>query len=247
MRQKNAKFLSFGCKNMDILGENSPVLMRLISPELQKRLLDAAVVQRFDEGQIVHSRGDGDFGLSIVKSGKIKLGTYGLNGIFAPVAVFEPGASFGEHTVLVALPRILDCVAAEPTELYHIKKENFDRIFQDEPDLSRALLAIALVRLHGVLEFLDDHRRLSLPVQTAKLILSLAQTIDSQKIVRASQSEIAATLGVSRVSFGKVLAQLVKLGFVERGYGKILITDIKALEAWVEQQIEVMPLRVPEL
>ena len=229
---------------MDILGDNSPVLMNVISSDLQRKLIESAVTQRFADGQLVHSRGQDKSGLSIVKSGQVRLGTYGISGDFIPTAVMNAGVSLGEHTVLLGLPRILDCIAHGPTEIYHISRDKFELLYKNEPDIGKALLEITLVRLHGTLEFVDDLRRLSLPVRTAKLLLSFVNASKNDFVVNGLQSELAATLGVTRVTFGKALAQLVALGFVELGYRQITITNIKALTAWLDKQTEVTPLRV---
>ena len=230
---------------MHILGNNTPVLMDMVSGGLKKKLISIATVVRYSNKQIIHSRGEVKRGVSIVKSGQVITGTYGINGEFTPAIIFGVGASFGEHTVITGLPRLLDCFADGAAEIYQIPGKKFDVLFDSEPELPRVILAIALIRSHGLLEFVDDLRRLPLPVRTGKILLSFFNANQQSTVINCTQSELASTLGVSRVTLGKTLAQLSKSGLIDLGYRQITLCDPIELSKWVEKQSEVAPLTVP--
>jgi CRP-like cAMP-binding protein len=100
----------------------------------------------------------------------------------------------------------------------------------------------ATKRLHDALELLDDFRRLPLPALTAKLLLSLAPSKHDPALVECNQADLAFTLGVSRVSVGKALAQLQRAKLLVLGYRTIRITDRAVLKSWLEKQRVLSPL-----
>ncbi|MDB2437763.1 Crp/Fnr family transcriptional regulator [Hellea sp.] len=227
---------------MDILGANSPVLMDLLSEELKAKLIAIATLVRYSDGQLIHNRGDMSPSLKIVKSGQIQSGVIGTDGDFGHFAVINPGVCLGDPMLFGGLPRILDCFSIGDTELYLISAKKFNALFDDEPELARAFLRIANIRLHGFIEFIDDLRRLTLLARTAKLLLSMSKTGVSSTIFTFSQTELAMTLGVSRVSLGTTLQKLAKLKLIEIGYRQISVPNIEKLASWVEKNSQVMPI-----
>jgi len=206
----------------DLIERKSPALMDLVDPALADTLCAASVLVKYVDGQIIHSRGDNKPGLSIVKSGAVRVGTIGLDGSFQTVSVLGVGQSFGEHTVLAGLPRTHDVSAAGSAEIYQMAAPIFMRLVEAHSELTSILLKISLIRSHGLLEQIDDLRRLTLPVRLAKLLMSIKVDVNSGAVtVRCLQSELAYTLGVSRVGLGNAVKRLVKAGLIAPGYGYV--------------------------
>lgn len=222
----------------DLLSAQSPTLQSLISPDLDARLTGVAKTAEYSNGQMIHSRGDSAPGLSIVRSGAVKVGNVGRDGSYLTTSILGTGQCFGEFTLLAGLPRTHDATAVGPTLVDQVSGKAFMRLYEAEVELSRALLTIALRRTHGLLEFVDDMRRLPLPVRIAKFLLN--NSVGANFVVR--QEEIAFTFGVSRVSMGKVLKQLEVAGLIKRGYGRIEILDRALLATWVEDRLVITPL-----
>lgn len=228
---------------MDILGLNSPALMDVLPEHLRAKIRNIATEVHYADGQIVHNRGDNKPGVTIVKSGQVRLGTFGANGTFVPAALMTPGFSMGEQTVYTGLPRILDCVAHGQATLYQIPAAKFKTLLENEPELTKTILKMTMIRLHGCLEFIDDLRRLPLPVRTAKLIQSLLKFgHDTPQTIDCSQSELASTLGVSRVALGQAIKKLVALKLIEVGYRQITVPNPAALALWVSRHAEITPI-----
>lgn len=187
---------------------------------------------------MIHSRGDAAPGLSIVRAGAVKVGNVGQDGSYLTTSVLGVGQCFGEFTLLAGLPRTHDATAVGATVVDQVPGKSFMRLYEAEVELSRALLTIALRRTHGLLEFVDDMRRLALPVRIAKFLLH--NSTAAEFVVR--QEEIAFTFGVSRVSMGKVLKELELEGLIKRGYGRIQILDRSLLANWVTDRLVVTPV-----
>ena len=95
------------------------------------------------------------------------------------------------------------------------------------------MLEATTQRLYSVLDFLDDVRRLPLKVRAAKLISGMARTSKRPGMIEGNQSDLAFTLGVSRVSIGKALAALQQEGILALGYGYVFVPDLARLERWI--------------
>jgi CRP-like cAMP-binding protein len=227
---------------LDALQTNIPSLLDQIPSPIVDEIIQIANLVKYGDGQMVHSRGDDKPGLSLIKSGAVNVGMYGMDGSFVMTTILGPGQFFGEFTLFAGLPRTHDISANGETEIYQIPGPGFIKLCDCEPVLTRALLAISLVRLHTSLEMLDAIRRLPLLERTAKILGILMQTSGDPHILHFRQSDLAYTLGVSRVSLGKALAQLAGLKLIELGYRKIILPDPQKLPSWIARHCTPAPL-----
>lgn len=226
----------------DLLDFGGQPLMALLPEQLRRRLAEAATVVDYGDGEIIHSRGDAKPGLSIVRSGSVRFAIPGVDGSYVTSSVLGPGHCFGEATLFAKLPRTHDAIAVKRTSIDQISRLRFDRIFDEEPDLARVMLEATTQRLYSVLDFMDDLRRLPLPLRTAKLIATMAGSAKQETEVECSQCDLAFTLGVSRVSVGKALGRLQDEGVIQLGYGRIEIPDRVRLEQWIADRSPLAPL-----
>ncbi len=226
----------------DLLDFGSTPLLSLLPAAIAARLSAAASVVEYDDGETIHSRGDVKPGLSIIRSGAVRFANPGADGSYVTTSVLGEGHCFGEATLFARLPRAYDAIAVGETVIEQIAKPRFDRIFNEESDLARALVIAVTRRLYSVLDFLEDIRRLPLDIRTAKLIAGMEQSARQEGAVECSQSDLAFTLGVSRVSIGKALARLQDEGLITLGYGRIAVQDRKSLHDWVAARLPVEPL-----
>jgi len=227
----------------DLLDFGSTPLLSILPEAIAKRLSAAASVVEYDDGETIHSRGDAKPGLSIIRSGAVRFANPGVDGSYVTTSILGEGHCFGEATLFARLPRAYDAIAEGQTVIEQITKTRFDRIFNEEPELARALVVAMTQRLYSVLDFLEDVRRLPLDVRTAKLIAGMERTAKHSGGVECSQSDLAFTLGVSRVSIGKALARLQGEGLIDLGYGRIGVPDRKSLSDWIATRLPVEPLQ----
>ena len=218
---------------------DATAFMDLLSPRQTAEIAKAATLQRYNDGRLIHSRGDDKPGLSIVKSGAAHAGVYGADGSFVMTSILGPGQTFGEFTLYADLPRTHDISAIGPTEIYQIAGAKFAKLTARDPEIAIALLKASLTRLHIVLEMLDAIRRLPLRERTAKILLSVMRTAGDRHAFACRQSDLAFTIGVSRVSLGKALKELAALGLIELGYGEIRLPNRRKLTDWVARHCDV--------
>lgn len=226
----------------DLLDFGAQPLLSLMPEHLSAKLTAAAAVVDYADGETIHSRGDVKPGLSIVRSGAVRFASPGEDGSYVTTSVLGRGHSFGEATLFAHLPRAYDAIAVGETVIEQIPKARFDRIFNEEPELARLLLEATTQRLYSVLEFMDDLRRLPLAVSAAKMIAGMARSAKHVGEIECNQSDLAFTLGVSRVSIGKVLSGLQDEGLIVLGYGRIGVPDSMALDQWIASRSPLRPL-----
>lgn len=224
---------------MDLARVRASAFMDMLPLYLSEKLKQSAVIKRYSNGQIIHSRGDENPGLSVVKTGAVHAGVYGEDGSFVMTSILGVGQAFGQFTLFSGLPRTHDMTASGPTEIYEIPARKFMELYNTELDLSKALLSTSLLRMHLLLELLDAIRRLPMLERTAKVLRIIMQTSDNEECYKCRQSDLAFTLGVSRVTLGKALKQLENLGLVKLGYGEIRITNIDNIDKWITKNCDI--------
>jgi CRP-like cAMP-binding protein len=228
---------------IDLLRAGTPALASLLSDELMATLLKLGKTVRYRDGQLVHQRGDAKPGLSIVQSGQVVAGNVGADGSLLMTSAINVGDCFGEFTLFAALPRTHDIYSQGESEVCQIPKAKFMKFFAEHPELAEALLTLTLRRHHALLEYLDSLRRQPLIVRTAQLLLSNVRGAGERYEIACRQDQLAFSLGVSRVSTGKVLSQLQADGLIQLGYGKIMIPSTSDLRDWLQEKNLLAPLK----
>ena len=192
-----------------------------------------AIPMRYSDGELIHNRGDDKPGLSIVRSGLIRVGVIRSDGTFVITSILGEGQTFGEFTLFADLPRTHDIIAQGEAEVWQLPGQRFLRLCETNANLLPALLKTSLVRNYILLEMIEAMRSLPVLERVAKTLLILVTTARHGDGFYTRQSDFAATLGMSRATLSKALAQLEERTLIERGYGRITISDHIALTEWV--------------
>lgn len=211
---------------LDFLSEDQ---IARLKREGQKRVLG--------DGQFIHSRGDADPGISIIESGAARAGIYGADGEFILTSFLGPGHSFGEFTVFTEIPLSHDVSAVGATTVIRIPAQRFLELGKQEPAYLGALIRATLMRSHILLEMLHAIRIPPLVPRVAKFLLILSPPPPFKPKVRFKQTDLAATIGLSRASMNRALAKLEEIGLIARRYGAIEITDVGDLLQWLNDEI----------
>lgn len=218
---------------LDLLAANTPSFVDRLPARVRDQITEAGTLVSYADGQLIHNRGDAKPGMSIVVSGSVHVGIYGADGSFVMTTQMGIGQTFGEFTLFADLPRTHDVTAFGHTEINQISAPAFNRLYEAEPTISRALLTTTLIRTHQLLEMMDAIRRLPMRERTAKVLFTLMRAAGGSNTFECRQSDLAFTLGVSRMSLSTALRQLAEIGLVKLGYGQIHLTDADRMRAWV--------------
>lgn len=199
-------------------------LLPLLSEDVRNTVINAGVTKRFQTEQVIHQRGDGMPGLSIILAGRVRFGIYTQRGAYIQTGVLGAGHCFGEATLFAKTPRAYDADALGETEICDISQARFEALVEQSPEISKALLVTLTTRLYEALEFADDLRALSAEDRIVKLLsrLSASGGFDDG-VLPVRQTDIAYALGLSRVHVGAALKKLQERGVLKLGYREIVL------------------------
>jgi CRP/FNR family cyclic AMP-dependent transcriptional regulator len=211
---------------------------------LLDRLTEIGSSHLYEGGQIIQFRGDMRHGLSIIESGALRMGTTSADGRFLSTVILRQGESYGELTLFARLPRALDAETIGPTRINFVSREAFTRILDGAPDLRDIVLSNLATQLARALEQIDSLLRLPLHAQIARLLNEYAITAPDQPPIKiaVTHAQLAASLGVTRVSIASALDRLVATGLITKGYGSIEICDLPAMRSWLADQSDIESL-----
>jgi CRP-like cAMP-binding protein len=201
-----------------------------------------AVRRLYSDGEQIQARGDRKPGLSIIRSGAVKVGNYGRDGQYFLTRILTVGETFGEFTLFADLPRTHNAEACGDTAIDEIAKPAFQTLVRERPEIKDYLLISLAENLHTALEILDDIRRQPIIVRVAKLLLSYLGNAKNSLNIPLTQTVIAESLGVTRLSVHNSLKSLEAQGMLIRKYGRININDLSVLKAWIADHEELANL-----
>lgn len=212
-------------------------LFAAVGDHALERLAAAAYVRRIAANQILFVSGEPSEHLYVVRSGLLRVLTTSPHGEQFVLSTLRAGDVIGELSLLDRQPRSADVVAAELSELIAVPADVARSVLESDP---RAVLAAArelaaqvrrLTGTMGDLVFLD------LPRRVAKLLLARSRVRPDGTTVSdlgASQTIVAAQLGVSRQSVNKALSGLARHAWIELNGKTIVLRDPAALRRYVE-------------
>lgn len=125
--------------------ESSDLFAPLSGSERQ-RLAAGARQRRYGETETIVREGDTGSSMFLVARGRVAISVHGEQGVSQKVAVLEPGAAFGEISLLTGEPRLATVRAITEATLVEIDKATLAPILQANPSLVEKLDAIILER-----------------------------------------------------------------------------------------------------
>jgi CRP/FNR family transcriptional regulator, cyclic AMP receptor protein len=212
---------------------NSQGMFAELPADVQQQLKSSAQRKLFSDRQLVQHRGEDPNSFYVIVSGQIKMGHYDENGEMRALMLLGPGDSFGEMSCLGRFPRALDAEAVGETELLNISEKRFSDALLASPALCRKVMQVLSVYLKEAMEDLVVHRKLAAPQRLVRSLLALSKGKQAPVTLSIRHLELAELVGVSRVSIAKTLSLLSKKGYLECGYGYIVIHDREALVTWM--------------
>lgn len=208
-------------------------LLTVLSPEACERLAVEGQRRSYDDGALIHSRGDSSINMGVVISGGVRLCQIHPDGGQTLQTIILPGQHYGDILLFTNYHRTHDALAMGPTVIDHYDAGAFDRICAD-PEIVKALYKITALRLGTVMMMNDDLRGLPREVHLAKLLLNQWRLNGRHPAVPCVQEDLASIMGVSNMTLSKCLAKLKAAGLIETGYRRITIKDAEALRKLIK-------------
>lgn len=211
---------------IDEILSRQPLFRGLSGEELQC-LASGAREFRVSRNEILFNKGDMPTGIHVVVMGQIKLFLPAQNGWEKVIHMEGPGSSFGEAMVFLDKPYPVSAQATQDSIVLLVAKEAISRTLDDNPALSRKMLASLSMRLH---ELLTDIEACTLRSSVQRVICYLTQQApaDAHRFVVAldtSKQTVASQLNLAPETFSRVLSHLSGAGLITVEGRRITVLD----------------------
>jgi CRP-like cAMP-binding protein len=114
--------------------------------------------QVFAKGEVICRQGEMGTTFFILKSGLIGVSVRGDGGVESELARLQPGAYFGEMSLLTGEPRSSTCRALEDCDVLCLDRESFSVLLRDNPTIAQAMSEIIAARSAATQEKLAKDR-----------------------------------------------------------------------------------------
>ncbi len=206
----------------------NPMFSDLGSDELQ-RLSNLCHTQHLGVGEVLFQKGDPGDALFGVRRGQIRIETGAADGSRLTLNFMGPGELFGEVAVLDSQSRTADAAAAEATELFVLRREDFLSFLEREPKVAIKIIQLLCQRIRWQSERMEELVLQPLPVRLARRLCALADDFGSE--VHISQEQLGVFVGAARESVNRQLQLWRKDGILDLQRGRVLLQNITRLAA----------------
>jgi CRP-like cAMP-binding protein len=203
--------------------------------ELRDYLISHASLLRLEKGHFLYRRGEQSCGLYAVLGGALAIGTVGVDGKEALLAILGPTAWVGEISLFDGLPRPHDATAISRTLLLHVPETALHSLLDSTPHYWRDFALLMAQRLRVSFEFTEAMALLPAAQRVANRLLMIAGGYGglnaTQSRIRLSQDSLASMVSLSRQTTNQLLKNLESQRILSLKFGEIVILDFDRLRA----------------
>ncbi len=218
------------------------VLFSRVDDETLARCIDSLRSRRYRRNETIFHQGDPGDSLYVIEAGSVKIvlpDPEGEEG--AIIATLGPGDFFGELALLDGEEHSATAIALESTEALVLRRDTFERLVDEDPNLRRALFAGLVGELRRLTYHVGELHFLNLPGRLARRIVRMAREADpaAQGEIRLSwpfsQSELASMIGGTRQTVNRLLADFTAEGLIRIEKETLVVPDLDRLERAAER------------
>ena len=207
-----------------------PLFNQLSAIELQ-RVVDVARERAYPKNSVILFEDDPGDALYVVATGQVKVVLIGEDGREVILSVMGPGEFFGEMSLLDDEPRSAHVIAMEDSTLAVLRREDFEGLLTQTPQIALALLRELSRRLRRADEKVGSLVLLDVQGRVARLLLDMAGEEGGERITRRlTHHTIAQMIGSSRETVSRTMRDLTDKGLIAVQRRDIVIRDRAALE-----------------
>lgn len=195
--------------------------------ELFQPFFSAGQPTIYKKGQVIYLQGQEPNFLYCLQSGTVRTGILSDQGEEKILTTYPAGSIFGEASFFDGMPRVSTAVAATDCSIICLGRETVEALFRQNPNLS----SLMITYLARTVRLLSGHvDTMSFQTADKRLANLLLNHPDAAVEIHLTHEELAAALGVCRVTVSRLLGSFAKKGWVKTGYGTVVITSAQALE-----------------
>lgn len=198
--------------------------------DMQQIFESLGTVRNFAKGEIIYRQGDLARTFCYLKKGRVSVFMTSIDGMEKTLNTASKGELLGEGAFFDKKPRVSSARAVTNCEVVMIDEQTLTNLFAKHPKLAFELLEILSNRIRLLSAQLDSMTFLQADARIARLLLQS----EKDGRVAITHEEIAAAVGVSRVTVSKTLGKFSASGDISTAYRKIVIKNRDRLEAMSE-------------
>ncbi len=199
----------------------------------RKRLLQHALLLKFEAGQIIFQPGDPAGGIYGLVAGTVVVSTAPPDSKPRLIHIALPGGWTGEDSFMTGQPRRIELVAQSNTWVMHVPLENMEDMAIHAPENIRAFGVISILSSDSLLRIVHDLQKKSVSARIASVLHRICWT--SSTPVCVSQENLSIIANTSRKQVNSTIQQFVAAGWIEISYRSITVINPSALRQYSEQ------------
>ncbi len=198
----------------------------------QKDLLDCAVPKAFSEGEMLYHHGDPASGIYAILKGAVQITAPADDG--QEFVLHREGTGFwiGDLALFAGTSRLVSVGATQDTETLFFPNTRISRLAKNNPEYVFEFYALTHENMHTALRIMAN---MAVTGTEKRLVLRLLHLDESMSEtdgwIVVSQEDLAQMIAVSQPTLHRSLHRLSDLGLIEIGYGRVKLTDRRALIA----------------
>jgi len=218
------------------------ILFSRLDDETLARCMESLRSRRYRRNETIFHQGDPGDSLYVIESGAVKIvlpDPEGEEG--AIIATLNAGDFFGELALLDGADHSATAIALEATEALVLRRDAFDRLVDEDPNLRRALFAGLVGELRRLTYHVGELHFLNLPGRLARQIVRMAREADADAHGEIhlswpfSQSELAGMIGGTRQTVNRLLSEFTAEGLIRIEKETLVVPDLDRLERAAER------------
>lgn len=205
-----------------------------VSDREMQEIAHGSTMRNVDRGRVLVHPDEPSEMVYVIKEGRVKVSRYSADGREQILALLEPGDVIGE-LALVQQAETVQVEAFEDTLVCGIRREDFLRLIQRQPEVMLQVMKVLAERLRAAEEEIADLVFRTVPGRLASLLLRLAQgygrtTPAGQRLdLRLTHHDIGAMIGATRETVTAVFSRLREEGIIAFDRHHVVIRDVDAL------------------
>jgi CRP/FNR family cyclic AMP-dependent transcriptional regulator len=185
--------------------------------------------RHFAAGETLFQKGDRGDALYGIRRGQIRIETGTATGQRLTLNILGAGDVFGEIALLDGGPRTADATAAEPSELFVLRREDVLAYLEREPRVAVRLIELLCQRIRFISERMEETALLPLNVKLARRLCALADDFGAEIVI--SQEQLGSYVGAARESVNRQLQEWRKQGLIELHRGRVVLLKRERMAA----------------
>ncbi len=200
--------------------------------DVRDATLALMTTRSYSKGETIYQEGQVPHALWQVARGRVKLTNTHIDGKEVVFVIFEAGDCFGELSMIDDKPSSNTATATENTELLELKRSDFNRLYQEYPEIPKQLNALLAERMRHMVSFYESMALRPLESRLAHRLCYLTGNLPGKNTisppateVTITQQDIGSMLGATRQAVSKILNEWRDENVIAIEYGKITIID----------------------